>query len=140
MPASQAEPGPAFLPRILSAALLLLGFVTLVAGIRSKRTEGDRTGETVTLPGPELQPESEPGLDPDIDRVWAAVGVTFMYVWLFEPLGFVLSTLAYTFGVTVLFRRDHSKLLFVVPLLCTLAIYLFFRVGLGARLPVGPFG
>ena len=128
MPAGQGEPGPAFLPVVLSAALFVLGFVTLVGGARATRTVRVRTDENDTRPAPEAR------------KAWAAVGLTFVYVWLFSPLGFVLSTLAYTFGVTVLFRRDQPRLLFLVPPLCTLAIYLFFRVGLGARLPGGPFG
>ena len=128
MPAGQGEPGPAFLPVVLSVALLVLGLVTLVGGVRATRRAGAETDESQGGPRQEAR------------KAWAAVGLTFAYVWLFHPLGFVLSTLAYTFGVTALFRRKRSAFLYVLPPLCTLAVYLFFRVGLGARLPSGPFG
>ena len=128
MPVGQGEPGPAFLPRVLSAALFVLGLATLVEGVRS--TRGARVGADENLTGP----------TPEGRKAWAAVALTFAYVGLFSPLGFVLSTLGYTLGIAILFRRDRSRLLWLVPPLCTLAIYLFFRVGLGARLPAGPFG
>jgi len=125
MPVGQGEPGPAFLPVVLAVALFVLGFATLVGGMRAAQTETEGTEE---------------GPRPEARKAWLTIGLTIGYVWLFDPLGFMLSTLAYTFGVTALFQRERSRLLYVVPPLCTLAIYLFFRVGLGARLPGGPFG
>lgn len=128
MPEGQGEPGAGFLPMVLSVALLVLGLVTLIGGAASSRMTGAPTDVAV---------EGQPA---EAKNGWQAVGLTLAYVILFEPLGFVLSTLAYTFGVTKLFQRTPSMLPLVVPPLCTLAVYLFFRVGLGARLPGGPFG
>ncbi len=128
MPAGRGEPGPGFLPTVLSAALFILGSVILFGGVRSTLRARVRAGEIAMGPVREAK------------KAWAAVGLTLVYVWLFDPLGFVLSTLAYTFGVTALFRRNQPRLLVLVPPLCTLASYLFFRVGLGARRPGGPFG
>jgi hypothetical protein len=125
----RGEPGPAFFPILLSAALFIIGLAILVNGVRS--TPG---------PAPRAKGEDQEQREGGVEKVWAAVAITVLYVWLFVPLGFVLSTLAYTFGVTFLFRGDQPRLLFTVPPLCTLVIYLFFRVGLGARLPSGLFG
>ena len=135
LPDGQGEPGPAFLPRVLAVALCALGVAILVGGVRSDSTVGASTADLPTASGPF---ESEPGLGDT--KVWAAVAGTFLYVGLFDPLGFVLSTLAYTFGLTVLTGRAGSRLRFVVPPLCTLGLYLFFRIGLGVRLPRGLLG
>lgn len=125
----RGEPGPAFFPMLLSAALFVVGLAILVNGVRTTQRSAVRANG-----------EDQEKRGGGVGKVWAAVALTFLYVWLFVPLGFVLSTLAYTFGVTFLFRGDQPRLLFTVPPLCTLVIYLFFRVGLGARLPSGLFG
>ena len=134
MPVGQGEPGPSFVPRVLAVALFMLGLATVVGGVTSSRRARALGDE------PTDGPPATAGQPPEVKKAWQAVGLTAAYVMLFEPLGFALSTLAYTFGVTVLFQRERSSLLFIVPPLCTLAIYLFFRVGLGARLPAGFFG
>jgi putative tricarboxylic transport membrane protein len=68
------------------------------------------------------------------------IALTALYVAMFQVLGFALSTWLYTFSVTALFRRDRWLYLVVVPIVSTTLIYLLFRIGLGVRLPAGPFG
>ena len=57
---------------------------------------------------------------------------------LVKMLGFALATLAYAAAVTRVFTTDR-RLLVGVPLVVTLALFVFFRVALGVRLPGGPF-
>ena len=64
---------------------------------------------------------------------------TIAYAALFQPLGFVLSTLAYSGYLTSLFTEDR-KLRAAVPVLVTLALFIFFRLALGVRLPTGLLG
>jgi hypothetical protein len=65
--------------------------------------------------------------------------MTILYAALFQPLGFTVSTLAYSAVLTGLFT-DERKLLLSMPVLVTAALYLFFSMALGVRLPPGILG
>jgi putative tricarboxylic transport membrane protein len=124
IPGQDGEPGPGFLPLGLAVLLAGLSVWIIWSGLRSAEPAGVET--------PDGGPRSTSG--PCLAGL-----ATVLYVALFQPLGFVLSTLAYSGAVTSLFTRD-GKLRFIVPALVTLALYLFFRVALGVRLPVGMLG
>jgi putative tricarboxylic transport membrane protein len=116
LPAGKDEPGPAFFPVLLSCALMLLALSILRQGMKAE-TE-DAPSHTPWKP-------------------ILAVAVTALFVALFQVLGFVLSTLAYTLSITLMFRRDRILTLVVVPIVSTVFLFLLFRIGLGVRLPEG---
>ncbi len=123
LPAGRDEPGPGFLPILLSFSLALIAVWILIGGL--KNAAGQETGS-----------ETRVGLSP-----WKpilALTLTALYATLFQILGFVLSTWLYTLSVTLLFRRDRPILPLLVPILSTATIYLLFEIGLGIRLPPGP--
>ena len=117
IPPGEGEPGPAFLPVALGLALAVLSLAIVRNGLRAS---------------------DPPNADRPAYRAWLATLATLAYAALFQPMGFVLSTLAYSTAVTLLFSRDRGHLLLVPPVV-TLLIYVFFRVALGVRLPAGPF-
>ncbi|HSF16144.1 MAG TPA: tripartite tricarboxylate transporter TctB family protein [Vicinamibacteria bacterium] len=112
LPAGDGEPGPAFFPRLLAAVLLALGVRIVLGGIREAgQSDLPASGKPVVL-----------------------IGATLAYLAIFAPLGFVLSTLAYTlFTARLLGGRGISSLL--VPLVATALVYALFAIGLALPLP-----
>lgn len=120
----------------------------------AEMAEGPQTPETVDARSPVDEPMSEttptsaetmedgerPGpVRAPVRLPWIAAALTLFYALLLEPVGFAPSTLAYSAAMTFLFGR-RGWALALAPVLLTLALYLFFRAGLGVRLPAGPLG
>jgi putative tricarboxylic transport membrane protein len=135
IPRGDGEPGPAALPIALAALLSLLALWIVTHGLRS---------------GSKPEPESVPVEQTDIvasvqaDRpprggAWLAALATLAYVALFQPLGFIVTTAAYAAALSWLFGRDR-RILLAVPVGVTVVLFVFFRLALGVRLPLGPFG
>ncbi len=76
----------------------------------------------------------------DINRVICTLGCALVYVILFQPLGFVISSIAYLFAqMCVLAPKEERKpvLFFIVSVISVIAIYLLFYKGLRLMLPNG---
>lgn len=123
LPAGRDEPGPGFLPILLSLSLALVALWIVVGGVKNAAT---------------LEKNSESGAALPPWKPILALGLTAVFVAAFQSLGFAITTVLYTLFVTLLFRRDRPALLFLVPVATTAALYLLFEVGLGVRLPPGP--
>jgi hypothetical protein len=123
LPAGREEPGPGFLPILLSLSLVLIA--AWIIGVGLKKGTASK-GTTETKSGPHRW------------KPLLAVILTALYAASFQALGFFSSTWLFTLSVTLLFRRDRLILPLVVPVLSTIAIYLLFEIGLGVRLPPGP--
>lgn len=122
------EPGPAFLPLILSGILFVACGRILYMELRGIRGAGE--GEEVT--------ESV-----SIVKPIALVLVTAGFVYGFEPLGYWISTLLYTFFVAMLFEYERTSPLravavaAIVALGTTLSGWLFFVTLFDLFLPSG---
>lgn len=92
-PFERGEPGPAFLPLILSLVLFVSAGRILIAEMRGA---GDRSEEGAPAGGLSAKP------------VILAV-ITGAFIYAFEPLGYWIATLLYTFAVAVLFEFDRGK-------------------------------
>ena len=123
IPSGDGEPGPGFLPLVLAVLLAALSVSIVVRGLKPT-TVSPATGR----PDDDLGP-----------RRWLAALATVAYVALFQPLGFLVSTVAYCAALTWLFTRDR-RMLVAVPVGVTAALFVLFRLALGVRLPPGPFG
>ena len=86
------EPGPSFLPLVLSGILFVACGRILYAELRGTGEAADDDGAPVG--GFSLKP-----------AVLAVI--TGIFVYLFEPLGYWVATLAYTFAVAVLFELEE---------------------------------
>jgi hypothetical protein len=126
IPAAAREPGPRFVPIGLAIVLAVMALRILVSGLRASRATGDPSAESATA--------SDRVTAASWRRPGLAAAMTVLYAAALQPLGFAPSTLAYVAGVTALFSAERW-LLIVVPLLVTSALYLFFDVALGVRLP-----
>jgi putative tricarboxylic transport membrane protein len=127
-PFARGEPGPAFLPLILSLVLFVAAGRILVAELRGT---GDRGEEGEPVGGPSVRP------------VILAV-ITGGFVWGFEPLGYWVATLLYTFAVAVLFEFEQTarplRILAVaaaVAVAVTVVGWLFFVTLFDLFLPTG---
>ncbi len=136
LPPGGGEPGPGFLPSVFAVLLAALSIGILVGGLRRSAPSARGSSEAeATLP---TESTVEPAAQRSA-RSWMAFLATVAYAVLFAPLGFVLSTAAFSTVVTALFTRERRWLL-AVPALVTIALFVFFRVALQVRLPMGPFG
>ena len=92
-PFARGEPGPAFLPLMLSLVLFVAAARILLAELRGA---GDRSEEGAPAGAPSAKP------------VLLAV-ITGAFVYAFEPLGYWVATLLYTFAVAVLFEFERDR-------------------------------
>ncbi len=122
------EPGPAFLPIVLSGILFIACGRILYAELRGT---GETAGEGAPAGGFSVKP------------VILAV-FTGIFVYLFEPFGYWLATLLYTFAVAVLFELEESgrplRLLGVAAIVAvgmTVTGWLFFVTLFDLFLPTG---
>jgi hypothetical protein len=111
LPSGQGEPGPVFLPYLLSAILLGLALVIIARGIRKRQS-----------------------VDGALVRPAGLIVLTILYAFSFTPIGFLVSTLLYAAGVVLLLRQRGWRLL-VIPVATTAFIYAAFVLGLGVALP-----
>ena len=117
IPRGDGEPGPGIVP--LALAVLLAAVSVVVAWNGMKKVSGRALTSTLGT------------------RPLLAALATAGYAILFQPLGFVVSTLAFSAAITRLFTRDRGMLV-AVPIAVTAVLFSFFRLALGVRLPPLP--
>ena len=121
--------GPKAFPRILTAALLVSAVLLIFEIIVSRRGS-----KAATAPLPDNADQGVP------DTRWiiaATVAFTGLYFFLFEPVGFVLSTSAYLFAMTMYFNPGKTVANALVSFLFPAACYLVFNRILGVELARG---
>lgn len=125
-PFEEGEPGPGFYPIVLCAVMYLAAVRIFIKGLRQKG------GVQFSLK------------DPAILRPLGAIGATGLFILLFTPAGYFISTLVYTFIMALLFEwgRKHSPaktILFsaAAATVITVAGWLFFGQLFDLHLPQG---
>lgn len=115
-------PGPAFFPRIIAAAIGLLGFFLLVMSFRSTKVEDE---------------EDEPG---SAAKTIIFIVLLLAYVALIQPLGFILSTFLFLLTAIQWMRREGIVMNVVFSAVAAGAVYGVFGMFLKVSLPALPFG
>lgn len=92
-PFERGEPGPAFLPIVLSGVLFLSAGCILLSELRG-------TGETADEGAPAGGFSTKPIL---------LAAITGLFVFMFEPFGYWVATFLYTFAVAALFEREQGS-------------------------------
>jgi putative tricarboxylic transport membrane protein len=145
---------PATLPRWLGVVLLVLAVALFFQ--RNEPTGGtDAPTDAVAAAGqhhtatsagsaadPGARAEAAPGLGRFHDvrlEVAIFVGAVFLYIALFEPLGFVLSTVLFIGGVTWYLGYPRHLVNAVVSVVLAVGMYVGMTQGLDVALPAGPF-
>jgi hypothetical protein len=127
IPSGEHDPGPRFLPIVLAAALGGIAVFIIVSSLRA-------VGAGATPPTPAGPTEVHRREFAAWTRPLLAAVMTAAYAWSLQPLGFAVSTVAYVAAITAMLSTARTQLL-IVPPLVTLALYVFFDVALGVRLP-----
>ncbi len=122
-PFALGEPGPAFLPMLLSAVMFIAAGRILVGALGGLRTDD---GEAFSF------------------RPLILAALTIGFILAFEPAGYWIATLGYTFAVAVLFTlEDNPGPVKVVAISAAVAAgvtvvgYLFFVTLFDLYLPEG---
>ena len=127
--------GPKAFPRLLTAILVVAVLLLVAEMIVAKRGN-----QVPAAPAPDNAGDgAEPGLT-TANANWvmaATVAFTGVYFFLFEPLGFVLSSSAYLFAMTMYFNRGKTVANALVSFLLPIACYLVFTRVLGVELARG---
>jgi putative tricarboxylic transport membrane protein len=125
--------GPKAFPRLLTA-VLIVAVVLLIVEMVAKRA---------TQPAAPAPDNADDGAGPASGAAranWiiaATVAFTGLYFFLFEPLGFVLSSSAYLFAMTMCFNRGKTVANALVSFLLPITCYLVFTRVLGVELARG---
>jgi putative tricarboxylic transport membrane protein len=129
------SPGAGFLPFFCGISLIILGILWLMATL---------------LPKPPAPAEAEVGHNisdvpvEDVPRIWGVpqkmllgVSVLIAYGWLFEKIGYFLSTCLFMFGWQMLVERESLLKAIIITALSAIILYTLFQYLLGIQLPPG---
>ena len=127
--------GPKAFPRLLTAILIVAVLLLVAEMIFSKRGN-----QAPAAPAPDNAGDGAAPALAAANANWviaATVAFTGLYFFLFEPLGFVLSSSAYLFAMTMYFNRGKTVANALVSFLLPIACYLVFTRVLGVELARG---
>ena len=114
--------GPAFFPRLLAAGLGLFSSILLVSAFFQKTT--------AVHPGFSLK-------DPGVQRGIISVGVTVIYCFLFDYLGFITCTIIYLLFLMFLLKERKYIQMAVISISVSVVVFFIFKVLLNITLPMG---
>jgi len=124
--------GADFFPKIISTGIILVGTAILVNGLREFRKElpADTGKANVSIPG-------------NYPALGITVALLIIYVLLLGPLGFIVTTIPFTFLLMLLItpRSRRKYLTFaIVSIVSTIATYFLFARIFYVILPRGILG
>ncbi len=131
LPASKVmEIGPDFMPKVIGGLTLVLSILLLVFSINSLK----RNPDAVYVAD-----------DANYKRVLISFILILIYVCVFKPVGFIISTLVYLpcqmFVLAPEEKRTKAEIikLAIIDVIFTLAVFFLFRYGFKIVLPAGIF-
>ena len=120
----------AFLPQVVFGVLIFIGLLLILMGRKEISTN-----RATALEGEALEQKAKETL-----RSLGALAMLFVYIFCFNRLGFVISSILYTTAMMMYMtkKEDRKPILFiVVSVILTLAVYFCFRKFLDIYLPNG---
>jgi putative tricarboxylic transport membrane protein len=126
------SPGAGFLPFLCGVALIALGIFWRIHSFLFKTPRHavcsqDPAGVAETSSLPKLRV-----------KLCLAFVMTLAYAWLFERIGFFLSTLVFMLGWQMLVERERWLKSIIITALCAAAMYALFSYLLRVELPSNP--
>lgn len=128
--------GASFVPRLVAVLFFLIGLPLIIIGRR--RVTEDVSNETSGVM--DVQQQKVFGGMP---AVAVTIGLMAGYLWLMQPLGFIITSTGYVFLQTLVLKKDSEKryvLFALTSVLPTLFAYYLFVNVFGISLPVGLLG
>ena len=116
--------GSAFFPKVVAVAMILFAVIRLLQTLRMHETDGKKESES------------------DAKGGWLTVALIIGYVAIFNPVGFILSTMAYLFlQILVLTPAEKRKLpvIALISVVAPLLIYVLFVYVINTPLAKGIF-
>lgn len=144
---TQNRLSPAFVPRLIAAALYILGTVILVRALLTARKEKAQpvpaeeipAEEIVESPAEEMKTKKVEALIP-----YATLLLIMLYLILIKRIGFTISSVLFlTCQITLLSGKYTWKSFFkyfIIALIASVVIWLVFYKALSLGLPVNKFG
>ena len=123
--------GPGFFPRLVGGAAVIGCLVAIVRAMRGRQLSPDSPVDE------EGQPEETADGGTDAWSTAATVGCMALLLFLFAPLGALLSSVLFLGGVLTFVNRGHHVGNAVLSVGIPLGLYLLFEVLLETGLPEG---
>jgi hypothetical protein len=128
------SPGAGFVPFLCGIAIVILGALWLLNSWLAKPAATEGTGTECAA---EMPPE-------DVPRIWGlpkklvlGLAVLIAYGWLFENIGYFLSTCLFMFFWQVFVEKETLLKAIIITALSATALYTLFQYLLGFQLPQG---
>lgn len=126
------EIGPDFMPMVIGAVTFILAAILTFLSVKNFKMH---------------QKELEDAVIPDCDykRVLSSIILVLIYVFLLQPVGFIMSTMVYLLLQMLVLSPDderdakHIIRLAVIDVVFTLIVFFLFRYGFKIVLPAGIF-
>lgn len=136
--------GSGFFPKVIGVCMIGVAVLELALTLLDKKNE-DKSGsvEAMEAQAEKAEAAEETAAEADTDPKGLVLTVVAMclYAALFEPLGFIISTVLYLFAQITLLstERNRNLPLFVgIAVVATLVVYGVFVYLIGMPLPTGP--
>ena len=126
------EIGPDFMPMCIGAVSFILAALLTFLNVKNMK-----------LRIAEIDPASIP--DCDYKRVILSIILVLIYVFILQPVGFIISTLVYLMAQMIVLSPDDKRTkadiikLAVLNVVFTLVVFFLFRYGFKIVLPAGIF-
>jgi hypothetical protein len=126
------EIGPDFMPTVIGVIIILLSAILLAQSIKGLK-------EAVA------KAEAEGPDDSDYKRVLSSLILSLVYVFVLQPVGFIISTFVYLFGQIFVLAPDEKRtkkdiiLYLIIDVVFVLVVFFLFRYGFKIVLPAGIF-
>ena len=128
-------PGAGFLPFLCGMALIVLGIVWRIQTIIIKSPARVKPAGESSAASSEAGPVA---LRASRIKLFLAFLATVIYAFLFERIGFFLSTLLFMLGWQMVVERQRWLKAIIITVLCAVAMYTLFRSLLHVELPPNP--
>jgi putative tricarboxylic transport membrane protein len=122
-PMTNGKPGITFVPIIISTLFYIAAIYILITSIRKESVSSFHLSE--------------------VSRPIAVIFITFIYILIFKPMGYILSSIIYVFSFMFLleekteFKKKKLLNIFFSSLIVVLLIYLLYQIIFKVRLPAG---
>jgi len=119
---SAAKPGPGIFPLLLSLVIGCLSLLLILKNLRSQRKLGERDTDKEVPPGKW--------------RVVYLLGSLFLYVFLPQPIGFLVSTWIFLIGLKPIIKKRWVPVL-LGSFFISVVLFFCFNYLLKVQLPMG---
>lgn len=126
------EIGPDFMPLVIGSVAFILAAILTFLSVKNFKLHAKEL-ENTTVP------------DCDYKRVLSSVILVLIYVFVLQPVGFILSTMVYLLLQMLVLSPDderdpkHIIRLVIIDVIFTLVVFFLFRYGFKIVLPAGIF-